>query len=66
MFLLISVWSDYELCGFYELYVCYDVVELIVLFIGNDVRELYLVRYFIVFFWVKCWRYNFYFIWVYC
>lgn len=37
MFLLMSVWSVYELCGFYELYVCYDVVELIVLFIGNDV-----------------------------
>lgn len=29
MFLLMSVWSDNELCGFYELYVCYDVVVLI-------------------------------------
>lgn len=66
MFLLMSVWSDYELCGLYELYVCYDFVVLILLFIGNDV---YLgivlescIRYFMVFFWVKCWRYNFYFV----
>lgn len=29
MFLLMSVWSDYELFGFYELYVCYDFVVLI-------------------------------------